>query len=56
MSASNMCGGKLAKAAATTKIADTKQKADVRQIEADSKLQATRAQYAALAEEGRSEA
>jgi hypothetical protein len=45
-----------AKAAATTKIADTKQKADVRQIEADSKLQATRAQYAALAEEGRSEA
>ena len=45
-----------ARAAATTKVADTKQKADVQQIEAEAKLQAIKAQYAALAEEGRSEA
>jgi hypothetical protein len=45
-----------AKAAATSLITDTKQKAEVQQILAESKLQATKAQYAALAEEGRSEA
>jgi hypothetical protein len=36
-------------------ITDTKQKADVQVILAESKVQATRAQYGALAEEGRSE-
>jgi len=35
---------------------ETKQKAEVKAIEAQSKLQATSAQYAALAEEGRAEA
>lgn len=35
---------------------DTKQKADVKKIEAESRLQATTAQYAALSQEGRAEA
>ena len=45
-----------AKAAAQTIVMETKQKAEVKAIEAQSKLQATSAQYAALAEEGRAEA
>lgn len=35
---------------------DTKQRAEVKAIEAESKLQAASAQYAALAEEGKAEA
>lgn len=45
-----------AKAGAQTLVMETKQKAEVKAIEAESKLQATRAQYAALAEEGKAEA
>lgn len=44
-----------ARAAAQTKVMDTKQKADVMSIEAVSKLQATQAQYAGLTEEAKAE-
>ncbi len=45
-----------ANAAAQTIVTDTRQQAEVQQIQAESKLQATKAQYAALKEEARSEA
>ena len=44
-----------ANAQAQTIITDTKQQAEVQQIQAESKLQATRAQYGALKEEAASE-
>lgn len=45
-----------ARAEANQKVTAAKQMADVKTIEADSKLQATKALYAALAEEGKAEA
>ena len=45
-----------ARAEANQKVTAAKQAADVKTIEAESKLQATRAMYAALAEEGKAEA
>lgn len=44
-----------ARAAANAKVTEAQQSADVQTIQADSRLQATRAQYAALSEEGRAE-
>ena len=44
-----------AKAAANNKVTEAQQQADVQMITADSRLQATKAQYAALTEEGRAE-
>lgn len=44
-----------ARADANNKVTETQQMADVQIIQADSKLQATKAQYAALTEEGRAE-
>ena len=40
---------------ANNKVTEAQQQADVQMITADSRLQATKAQYAALAEEGRAE-
>lgn len=45
-----------ARAKAQTHLAEAQQQAQVQQIEADSKLQATKAKYGALAEEAKSEA
>ena len=45
-----------ARAAATNQVTMAKQQADVQTIQAEARLAATRAQYSALAEEGRSEA
>ena len=45
-----------ARAAATNQVTMAKQQADVQTIQAEARLAATRAQYPALAEEGRSEA
>lgn len=45
-----------AKAAANNQMTEAKQKSDVLIIQAESKLQASKALYAALAEEGRAEA
>ena len=44
-----------ARASATTQVTESKQRAEVLTIQAEAKLQATRALYSALAEEGRSE-
>lgn len=44
-----------AKATANNLVTETQQQADVQIITADSRLQATKAQYAALTEEGRAE-
>lgn len=44
-----------AKAKSQAQVTEAKQRADVEMIQAESKLQATRALYAALAEEGRAE-
>lgn len=45
-----------ARAQANEKVTAAKQQADVKTIEAESRLQATRALYGALAEEGKAEA